>query len=173
VKPSLNLGFDQTVDQSVDGYVGDESFSKRHPFDVDGPIANEYETRRQTLRLNAAGEIEAALSRPATAALSTARLSVDRKTAEGHAVKPRSGIAPRGDRKPSVYDGFGGGDDGSTASQKASPLPPTQAAAAKAFQPPATRDLSEITSRAEVKPSLNLGFDQSIGRLLLPDETRL
>jgi hypothetical protein len=158
-----------------DGYVADEQFSERPALDVDGYVANENETRRQTVRLNAAGNIEAALPRPAGGALATAGLIVDTQTAVVRDAKPRSGIAPRRDRKPSVYDGFGNGDGGGNVSQNDSPLLQTQAAVATAFQPPAMQGPSEITRRADVTPSLNLGFgfDQSVGRKLLPDETRL
>jgi hypothetical protein len=88
-------------------------------------------------------------------------------------VKPRSGIAPQRDRKPSVYDGFGNDDGGGNVRQNNSPLPLPQTAVATAFQPAATRGTSENSRRADVKPSVNLGVDQSVRRMPLPDETRL
>jgi serine/threonine protein kinase len=63
-------------------------------------------------------------------------------------------------------DGF---DNGGNVDQSNSPLPQTQGA----VMPQATRGPSEIARRANVKPSLNLGFDRSVGPIPLPDETRL
>jgi surface protein len=151
-----------------DGYVADERFGEMPALDVDGYIANKNETRRPTLRLNAAGDIEAA-----DGALPTAGLIVDTQTAVVRDAKPRSGIAPRSDRKPSVYDGFGNGDGGGSASQNNPPLLQTKAAVETSFQPPVMHSPSEIICRADVKPSPNLGFDHTVGRLPLPDETRL
>jgi serine/threonine protein kinase/Tfp pilus assembly major pilin PilA len=165
--------FSRRPTHAVDGYIADESFSKRAAPVVDGYIANELETRRPTLRLDAAGKVEVALQRVAAVASATASLLVDPQIAAAHGVKPRSGIAPRRDRKPSVYDGFGNGDGSGNVSQNNLPLPQTQAAVATAFQPPATRSRSETTRRVDVEPSLNLGFDQSVARIPLPDETRL
>jgi hypothetical protein len=158
----------------VDGYVADEGFNKRGALDVNGYIANQNETRRPTLRLNADGDIEAALPRPSDGTLPTDGLVVGTQTAVVRDVKRRSGIAPRRDREPSVYDGFGNGDGGGNASHNNSPLPQAQAAVATGFQPH-MQGLSEITRRADVMPSPNLGFgfDQSVERILLPDETRL
>jgi serine/threonine protein kinase len=155
----------------VDGYVADERSKKQPALDADGYIAQEPNTRRAALRLDAAGWVEAALPRPSLVASATAGLLVDRKTVGSavHGVKSRSGIAPRRDRKPSVYDGFGDGDGGGNVSEYSSPLPQTQVAVATAFQPSATRIPSETTRRTDV----NLGFDQSVGRIPLPDETRL
>jgi hypothetical protein len=115
------------------------------------------------------------LPRPADVALPTAGLLVGPKTAVFRGVEPLSRIAPRGpaDRKPSVYNGFGDPNGSANASQNNSPLPQRQAAVAATFQPPVMQALSEIPRRADVTPSLNLGFDQSVGRMPLPDETRL
>jgi hypothetical protein len=114
------------------------------------------------------------LPRPADGALPTAGLLVDPQTAAAHDAKPRSGIAPRRDRKPSVYDGFGNVDGGGNVSQNISPLLQTHAAVAT-FQPAVMQGPSEIIGLADVTPSVNLGFgfDHSVGRMLLPDETRL
>jgi hypothetical protein len=158
----------------VDGYVADERFGKRPALDADGYIAEENETWKPTPRLNAAGEADATLPRAAVVALSTGGVLVDSKAAAVHDVKSRSGIAPRRDRKPSVYDGFGNDDGGGNVSQNNSPLPlPQTAVVATAFQPPATRGPSENSRRADVKLSVNLGADQSVRRMSLPDETRL
>jgi serine/threonine protein kinase len=179
----------------------DGQFGKMPDIGADGDIAIESETRRLTLRIDPAGEVGAALPLAAVGAIPSAGLLVDPKAVAVHGAKPRSTIAPRSDamaprsdamaprsdtmaprsdtmaprsdREASGYVGFGNGDGRTNVSQKASPLPPTQAAVATAFQPPATRGPSEITSRAEVKPSLNLGFDQSVALVPLPDETRL
>jgi surface protein len=162
-----------------DGYVADESFNRREVLDADGYVADESFSKSGDIakenetRLNAAGDVDAALPREAVVALPTAGVLVDPKTAAVHGVKPRCGIAPRRDRKPSVYNGFGDGDGDHNVSQKNSPLPQTQAAVATSFLSPATRGPNEITRRTYVKPSLDFGFDQSIGRMPLPDETRL
>jgi serine/threonine protein kinase len=174
------------IGKPIDGFVANDRFIRRPTIGFDGHVAdervsksgysaNENETRRPTLRLDAAGEIEDALPRAAVVALPTAGLLVDPKTVAVHGVKPRSGIAPRRDRKPSVYDGFGNGDGGGNASHNNSPLLQTQAAVATTFKPPVTRGPSDITHRADVQPSLNLGFgvDQTVKRMPLPDETRL
>jgi serine/threonine protein kinase len=90
----------------ADGYVADERFSKRPAIDVDGNIVDENETRGPTVRLNVAGDIQAALPRPADGALATAGLLMDPQTAVVRDVKPRSGIAPPRDVQPSLNFGF-------------------------------------------------------------------
>jgi serine/threonine protein kinase len=157
----------------VDGYVADARFGKRPALDDDRYTAEENETRRPTPRLNAAGELEAALPRAAVVALSTGGMLVGPNPAAVHGGKNRSGIAPRRDRKPSVYDGFGDDDGGGNVSQANSPLPLPQTAVATAFHPPTTRGPSENSRRADVMPLVNLRVDQGVRRMPLPDETML
>jgi hypothetical protein len=130
-------------------------------------------TRRMTLRADGAGGADATLSPPPMFALSTAGVHTGSKPIQGG--QRRSGIASRRDRKPSVYDGFGGdgGDEdscGGTVDQTDSPPPQPQVA--EAAPPPGIHGLNGVVPRKTWKPSPYQGVDKPV-RALLSDETRL